>query len=250
MRFPGGFVLGFFVFHLLSSPAVSALDFRVGVLYWSMNIPGQVAMRAGLEAEAEALNREAILSGGKQVKLIPYVAGDGEEGMERQILQMRALIAEKVDCIIVQPTDNAALVKPLLEANAADIPVIAYDQYISGGKLTAYRSSDNYQAGYLGGEYIASRFPQSKELKLVIVEYPHVSSTIERVDGFLDALADLHREYRILRKYSAVEPVSGRAAAKAILLDFPDSGSIDAIFTVNDGGGLTVVEELAAAGRR
>ncbi len=31
---------------------------RIGVLYWSMNIPGQVAMRQGLEAEAERLNAQ------------------------------------------------------------------------------------------------------------------------------------------------------------------------------------------------
>lgn len=224
-------------------------DYRIGVLYWSMNIAGQVAMRAGLEAEAETLDREAVEKGLPRVELIARVAGDGEEGIERQIRQMRELVLAKVDLIIVQPTDNAALSAPLREANAAGIPVVAYDQYISGGELAAYRSSDNYQAGQLDGEYISSLFPPSEELRLVIVDYPHVSSTVERVDGFLDALAGLHRRYRILKKYEAVEPRSGAAAALAILRDFPDKGDIDAVFTVNDGGGLAVVDGLAKAGR-
>jgi len=224
-------------------------DYRIGVLYWSMNIAGQVAMRAGLEAEAETLDREAVEKGLPRVELIARVAGDGEEGIERQIRQMRELVLAKVDLIIVQPTDNAALSAPLREANAAGIPVVAYDQYISGGELAAYRSSDNYQAGQLDGEYISSLFPPTAELRLVIVDYPHVSSTVERVDGFLDALAGLHRRYRILKKYEAVEPRSGAAAALAILRDFPDKGDIDAVFTVNDGGGLAVVDGLAKAGR-
>lgn len=218
---------------------------RIAALYWSMNIPGQVAMRAGLEAEAAAFSA----SQKQKVQIIPYVAGDGEPGIENQIRQMRQAVASKVSAIIVQPTDNAALAAPLREANAAGIPVIAYDQYISGGKLAAYRTSDNYMAGRLGGEYLASRLPAGREMKLILVEYPHVSSTVERVNGFLDALAGSGHPYKILKSYTAVEPVGGAKAAKDILRDFPAKGSVDALFTVNDGGGLSVVNGLAAAGR-
>ncbi|HWQ10549.1 MAG TPA: substrate-binding domain-containing protein, partial [Holophaga sp.] len=150
----------------------------------------------------------------------------------------------------VQPTDNAALAEALREANAARIPVVAYDQYISGGELAAYRSSDNYQAGALGGEYIASRFPPGRTLRIVLVEYPHVSSTVERVNGFLDALELAGRPHTVLKSYTAVEPVGGRSVARQILHDFPAQDGIDVIFTVNDGGGLEVVKGLAAAGWR
>ncbi len=240
-----------FLTFMLLLPVVSSqgAEFRIGVLYWSMSIPGQVAMRKGLEAEAEKINREAVASGLPSVRLEVQVAGDGADGIEKQIEQMRAMIASRVDLIIVQPTDNAALAMPLREANKAAIPVVAYDQYIAGGKLAAYRTSDNYQAGYLDGEYIASRFASDREIQLVLVEYPHVSSTVERVNGFLDALAEAKRHYKILKSYQAVEPESGRKAAEAILRDFPTTGTVDVVFTVNDGGGLNVVRGLAGAGR-
>lgn len=236
------------------SPAAPAADsvpepYRVGVLYWSMNIPGQVAMRKGLEAEAQRINAAARQQGLRGVALMPEVAGDGDEGVERQIRQMRAMIATRPDVIIVQPTDNAALAEPLQRANAAGIPVVAYDQYISGGLLAAYVTSNNRQAGYLDGEYLAATFPGPAPLRLVLVEYPLVSSTVEREDGFLDALHDQGKSFRILKTYQAVEPVSGRKAGEAILRDFPRRNSIDAIFTVNDGGGLAVVDVLAKAGR-
>lgn len=233
---------------LFNGDPAQAKEFRVGVLYWSMNIPGQVAMRQGLEGEAERINKGAAVSG-YTIKLLPHVAGDGEVGIENQIRQMYGLLAKKVDCIIIQPTDNAALVAPLRAANQAGIPVVAYDQYISGGRLAAYRTSDNYQAGYLDGEYISSKFPPAKEIRLILVEYPHVSSTVERVNGFLDALHAYGRRYKIMKSYFAVEPISGRKAGRDILHDFPESGSIDVIFTVNDGGGLSVVQALADAGR-
>lgn len=220
--------------------------FDVGALYWSMNIPGQVAMRKGLEAEFARINNA---DNDTTLRLTAHVAGDEESGIERQIAQMNALVDADVDIIIVQPTDNAALTAPLRRANAKGIPVIAYDQYISGGKLTAYLTSDNYQAGYLDGEYIAYLFEDTETIQLILVEYPHVSSTVERVNGFLDALGERKQPYRILRTYNAVEPTSGKIAGESILRDFPDKGSVDVVFTVNDGGGLAVVDTLAAAGR-
>lgn len=227
----------------------NAEEFRIGVLYWSMNIPGQVAMRAGLEAEVARINATAHTEGRPSVKLEARVAGDGEAGIENQIRQMGEMVAMGVDCLIVQPTDNAALAAPLRAANKARIPVVAYDQYISGGTLAAYRTSDNYQAGYLDGEYIAAKFAAEKEIRLILVEYPQVSSTVERVNGFLDALRENGRQYKILKSYFAVEPISGEQAGHDILRDFPRPGSIDVVFTVNDGGGLAVVNVLAAAGR-
>lgn len=233
------------------APAVQAEEasLRVGVLYWSMNIPGQVAMRRGLEAEAERINHAASASGRPTVELLPRVAGDGEAGIERQIVQMRALIALRPDILIVQPTDNAALVGPLREANRLNLPVVAYDQYISGGRLAAYVTSDNHQAGYLDGEYVADYFADDREIRLVLVEYPHVSSTVERLDGFLEALRDYQQPFRVVGQYKAVQPAEGRRVGQTILRDFPAPDSIDAIFTVNDGGGLEVVDILAAAGR-
>ncbi len=223
--------------------------FAVGVLYWSMNIPGQVAMRAGLEAEVKRLNAAASGEGGPQVKLIPHVAGDGDAGMERQIEQMNGLVGEKVDLIIVQPTDIAALSKPLVRANQAGIPVVAYDQHILGGDLACFLTSDNFQAGYLDGEYVAANFPAEQKLRMLLIEYPHVSSTVARIDGFIDALEEYGQAYTVLKTYMAVEPAGGAKAGAAILRDFPQKGSIDVIFSINDGGGLAIVAALEAAGR-
>ncbi len=231
---------------LLTAPAIAAEPIRVGALYWSMQIPGQVAMREGLEAELDAIRAQQP---DRPIELIAKVAGNGPEGIERQIGQMKELVAAGVDLIVAQPTDNAALAAPLLEANAAGIPVVAYDQYISKGKLASFVTSDNTQAGYLGGEYLASVFEDDKTIRLVLVEYPHVSSTVERVDGLIDALKAAKQPFEIVGTYEAVEPVGGAAAGAAILKDHPKAGSIDAIFTVNDGGGLAVVDALAKAGR-
>ncbi len=234
---------------LSTAPAAAhAATFEVGVLVWSSNIPGQVAMRAGLESQARAINAAAGADGDR-VRLDIRVAGDGAPGIERQIGQMNAMVDAGVDLIIVQPTDNAALAEPLQAANAAGIPVVAYDQYIVGGQLSAYLTSDNRQAGIQDGEYIAARFPDDRVLRLVLVEYPAVSSTVERLDGFLDALSTQGQPYDVVGIYQGVDPDSGAQAARQLLADHPEVGSVDVVFTVNDGGGLAVVDALVAAGR-
>ena len=53
-------------------------------------------MRKGLEAEAEKINQQAAKNNLPMVRLMPYVAGDGDAGIERQIMQMQELIAQKV----------------------------------------------------------------------------------------------------------------------------------------------------------
>lgn len=237
-----------FIFYCLI-PSAFAREYRVGVLYWSMNIEGQVAMRKGVEEVAVGINRDLKIKGDK-LTLIPFVAGDGELGTTNQINQMNDMIDNlRVDLIIVQPADNAALVAPLLKANAKKIPVITYDQYIVKGEIASYVTSNNYQAGFLAGEYLASLFKDSYEMKIVLVEYPKVSSTVERVDGFMDSLNKEKQKFKIIATFEAVEPVGGKKVGEEILLKFSKKNSIDAIFTVNDGAGLEIVSAINKAKR-
>ncbi len=224
--------------------------YRVGVLYWTMNIPGQVAMRKGLEATVEEFNRQAVETGARSIELMVHVAGDGTQGIDNQIRQMNTLLDLNPDLIIVQPADNAALSQGLLRANEKGIPVVAYDQYIAGkGKLDCFLTSNNYQAGFHCGEYIANRFENSRTLNIILVEYPYVSSTVERVNGFIDGLTTQEQPFLIVGTYEAVESVAGKKAAQDIIVQHPVPGSIDVVFTVNDGGGLAVVQELSTNDR-
>lgn len=236
---------------LISTHAVSQEPWRVGVLYWSDTIACQQVMRQGLEQAAEHINHTARSNNQRQLQLLSQHAGNGPEGVERQIEQMRNLVdQQRPDIIIVQPADNAALIEPLQRANQTGIPVVAYDQYISGGVLASYVTSDNHQAGYLAGEYMAAQFAHRQEpLRLVLVEYPMVSSTVERVDGFLAGLKDAGVEFKILKNYLAILPEEGQQAAQKLLQDFPEPGSVDLLFTVNNGAGMSMVDVLEAAGR-
>ncbi|WP_413561513.1 substrate-binding domain-containing protein [Bdellovibrio sp. HCB209] len=234
-------------FLMMLSSVSFAKDWKVAVLYWSMKIDGQVAMRKGLEEQVEIYNKEN--KGKNSIVLVPYVAGEGRKGIENQATQMQQALKEKPDVIIIQPTDNSTLASSLQEANSLKIPVIAYDQYIVNGELTAFITSANYNAGQDNGEYVTSLFKSDQVIKIAVFEYPAVSSTTERVDGFFDSLRAQNTRFKVVGVYQAVDPDSGRTAVKKFLKDFPDKGSVDVVFTVNDGGGLEIVKELQAKKR-
>lgn len=237
--------LTFALIALIFSLTGNAKDFVIGVSYWSATIEGQVAMAKGLEEQAKRISKTTK----DNIRLITRIAGDGSDGVRNQINQMNELIDLKTDLIIIQPTDTAALGQSLLRANKHKIPVVTYDQFIVQGETVSFITSNNYQAGYLGGEYIAGKFEDSYQIKLILVEFPSISSTNDRVHGFIDALKALGQSYKVIKTFNAVEPVAGAIAGEKILKAYPSKGSIDAIFTVNDGGGLAVVDALSKAGR-
>ncbi|MEN0057256.1 MAG: substrate-binding domain-containing protein, partial [Bdellovibrio sp.] len=229
----------FLTVFLLSTPGF-AKTWDVPVLYWSMKIEGQVAMRRGFEEEIQRFNKK----GPDKINLLPQVAGEGRKGIITQIAQMAESLKKRPDAVVIQPTDNSALAQGLATAQKLKIPVFAYDQYIVDGELASLVASDNYQAGVYNGDYIDRLFAKDKELKVVVFEYPKVSSTIDRVDGFFDSLRERGRHFKVLRRYQAIDPQSGEAAAQMFLRDFPEKDSVDLILTVNDGGGLSIVKAL------
>jgi ribose transport system substrate-binding protein len=167
-----------------------AKDFNVAALYWSTKIEGQVAMKFGIEEKIALLNKN---SKSQKIIIHPFIAGDGLTGVKNQVKQFNSVVKnhKSYDLVIIQPTDNAVLSQALLKANEVKLPVIAFDQYIVDGKLESFITSNNYQAGVLNAEYIAQQFGNSFEIKIILAEYPKVSSTVERVDGFFNTLKQL-----------------------------------------------------------
>lgn len=235
--------------HLPSELKAISSQFKIGILFWSETILGQVAMKNGLEKELQRINHARSIKGYPPIQSTSYIAGDGPSGTKRQMGQMEKLLADPPDLIIIQPTDTVSLSKLLQKANKLKIPIVTYDQYIQDAKQLSFITSNNYQAGFLDGEYMDSHFDDQYEIKLVLVEYPQISSTVSRVNGLIQALELGKQKYKVLKNYSAVDPTSGAIAAKQILKDFPSKNSIDAIFTINDGGGLSIVKAFIKAKR-
>mgnify|MGYP002233489180 CR=1 FL=1 len=75
---------------------------------------------------------------------------------DRQAKDIRELIAEGVDLLIVAPNEATPITPVVEEAYNRGIPVIVVDRKILSDKYTAYVGADNYEIGKAVGEYVAN----------------------------------------------------------------------------------------------
>ena len=74
---------------------------------------------------------------------------------DQQNNDIQAMIADKVDVLIIAAIDGDSLSQTLADAKSAGIPVIAYDRLIMNTDAVSYYVSfDNYTVGVLQGEFV------------------------------------------------------------------------------------------------
>ncbi len=107
---------------------------------------------------------------------------------EKQIRQIRELLALGIDILIVSPNESKPLTSVIQEAYRAGIPVILIDRKTDSDLYTAYIGADNYEVGETAARYIASQFDQpAKAIEIQMMMT--ISPAMERHRGFRDGLA-------------------------------------------------------------
>ena len=75
--------------------------------------------------------------------------------IDKQISDIRDMVDQGADLLVVTAVDGAAISKPLEEAKALGVKVVAYDRLIMGtNAVDYYVSFDNYEVGVLQANYI------------------------------------------------------------------------------------------------
>lgn len=184
----------------------------------------------------EGLNTAAQQQGYK----LNLVTGEWDIG--RQISQIEDFVTQKVDAIIVCPVDSRGIGKGIKTANAAGIPVFTADIAALEGEVVCHIASDNIAGGKLAGEYLAKLL--NGKGQVAIINQPIVTSTLDRVQGFREAIA-AYPEIKIVKDVNG-DGVRDRAlqATADVLQAEP---GLNAIFAINDDsalGALDAVEDF------
>lgn len=150
---------------------------------------------------------------------------------ELQSKQIKAMIDDGIDLLIVSPQQIGELSETVDEAYDKGIPVILFDRKTGSEKYTAFMGADNYLIGQMCAEYIAEQL-HGRGSVVEIGGLKESSPAIDRTRGFRDALA----------KYPGLKIVgygngnwkeeSGEEVMRKILKTY--DGPIDAIFGGND----------------
>jgi signal transduction histidine kinase/DNA-binding response OmpR family regulator len=114
-----------------------------------------------------------------------YKEADGNTQL--QIRQVKELLGQKVDLLIISPNEAEPLTPIVNEAYRKGIPVIIVDRKIASSDYTAYVGADNEQVGKLAGEY-GVHLLRGKGRLVEVMLPPGSSPAAERDKGFMDAI--------------------------------------------------------------
>jgi ribose transport system substrate-binding protein len=162
----------------------------------------------------------------------------------RQSSQIEDFVARKVDAIVVCPVDSKGVGPAIDRANAAGIPVFTADIAAQSGQVVSHVASDNLAGGRLAGTFLATRL--GGKGKLAIIDQPALTSVLDRVQGFREAVA-AHPGLTIVADVNG-QGVRDKSleAASDVLLAHPD---LDGIFGINDDSALGALDAVRQARR-
>ena len=180
---------------------------------------------------------------------IDFRQAEGTNDANLQISHIETFINDKVDAIVLLPTDGAALTDVAIRAMEAGIPVINVDrEFSSPFAARATILGDNYGMGVSAGTY-ACQVKEDKNLSNpVIAEIAGIDAlplTQDRSKGFADALkvCDETVDNRVAAEFT-VE--SGEEQASNLLQAAP---KIDIIWNHDDDQGVGVKAAFDNANR-
>ena len=183
-------------------------------------------LEEGLQTEAAKNGYELIITA-------------GEFDLGKQSAQIEDFITRKVDAIIVCPVDSRGIGSAIKKANEAKIPVFTADIASLEGDIVCHVASDNVAGGTLAGEYLAKVL--NGKGKVAIIGQPTVTSVLDRVAGFKNALSKFP-DIQIVADVNG-EGVRDKAmqASADVLQAHPD---LDGIFGINDDSALGALDAV------
>jgi signal transduction histidine kinase/DNA-binding response OmpR family regulator len=125
---------------------------------------------------------------------ITFIVKDAHDDNNQQIKDIKDLIIQGIDLLIVSPNEAQQLTSTVEEVYDKGIPVIVIDRKINSSKYTAYIGGDNLSIGNEAG-YFAGELLKGKGNILEITGLAGSTPAIERSKGFheiIDKYPEIH----------------------------------------------------------
>jgi ribose transport system substrate-binding protein len=220
------------------SGMANAETFRIGITQNNVGVDSYQTTyeQAFEEAAAKAGNVEAVVL-------------DAGGDVARQISQVRDLIQQQVDVIIIWPTDGQAVVPAIRGAVKAGVPVVVTNSNVAeaGQSLIAsFSGPNNIQQGAYAAEMMCDQLDGKGEI-VQITGQPGYTTAIERQKGFEDRLPEVCPDVTILDS----QPGDwNREKAQRTMEGFLTRyDNIDGVYAADDNMGVGALNAAKAADR-
>jgi ribose transport system substrate-binding protein len=194
------------------------------------------AVKAGAEQAAKEAN----------VK-ITFEGPETEAMVDKQIDMLSADLAKHPNAIGFAALDSKAAIPLLKKAQAANIPVIAFDSGVDSDIPLTTCTTDNLAAAGLAADKMAEAIGDAGEVAVVV--HDQTSRTgIDRRDGFLNRMKEKHPNIKIVSvQYGGGDHLKSAEIAKAIIQANPN---LKGIFGANEGSAEGVAIGVKESGKK
>lgn len=197
---------------------------------------------------------KAFIAAAEADSNVKAVVLDAGGDVARQIAQIEDLIQQKVDAIIIWPTNGEAVIPAVRKAKKAGIPVIVTNSNIAEEGfpfVASFSGPDNITQGSRSAEIMCDKFKAmgiENEARVVQISgQPGYTTAIERQKGFDDRLPE------VCPNVTLVETQPGdwnreksQKVMEAFLVKYDD---IDGVYAGDDNMGVGALNAAKAAGR-
>jgi len=186
---------------------------------------------------------QAVKSGaeqaGKDYKVrITFEGPETEAMVDKQIDMLSAALAKHPTAIGFAALDSKAAIPLLKKAQAAKVPVVAFDSGVDSDIPVTTTTTNNKAAAALAADKMAELIGKSGEV--AVVAHDQTSRTgIDRRDGFVDRMKSTYPNIRVVTvQYGGGDHLKSTEITKSILQAYPN---LKGIFGANEGSAIGVV---------
>jgi ribose transport system substrate-binding protein len=194
-------------------------------------------------AETESIRSEAKKRGVKQL-----IYTNANSQASKQISDIRDMIAQNVDAIIVAPLLEEGMDPALNAAKQAKVPVFLIDRETAGKPCEDYitfMGSNFLEQGERAAKIMAGL--TNEKAKVAVLEgTPGASVTIDRTQGFEKALKKYPNMDIVASQTGEFLRTKGQTVMEQLIQANPD---IDAVYAENDEMALGAIQALKDAGK-
>ena len=205
-----------------------------GATYMTMNNPYYDVLDQRLREQIEA-NGDVLIK------------RDAAMDQHRQNEEIRELINAGAELIFMVPVEWDKAAEGLEIAVNAGVPVIILDAPVQNTELAASSIvSDNYTAGVLCAKHLISH---RDEGKILLLEHTTAYSGKERIQGFLDTIAD-YPEFEIVGSGQSDGQIENAMEITSSLLEeHPDANVVMALNDPSAFGAMAAIEGAGMSGQ-
>jgi ribose transport system substrate-binding protein len=171
---------------------------------------------------------------------VKLIFRDAQNNEAQQLTDVANFIKQKVDMIIINPTNTESITPAVEMANRKNIPVITVDRKSSGGEIICHIESDNLEGGKMASRVLAQLL-KGKGRVIEIEGIPGTSAAHERGMGFNEELRKYPEITVVAREVANFDRQEAQEVMHGLL---QKDTEFDAVFAHNDNMILGVIDAL------